>query len=640
MERAFPPALREKARQAFAASKLAYASEAWAQAEKVLDGYAAAWARERTDACEATAVRHEQSPELLDLRMACLDDRLRGLAATASLFAEADAAVVAHAASVARALPALASCADGQALRALPAPTPAQQGPANALRDGLAQIRVQVAAGRRSELFPRAQELADQARALGYGPLEADTLLELAIARLQNDQLQEAREIFLHAIAAGVRARMDPVVAAGWTRLIGVCIQLSRRDEAGLAAQFAQAAVSRLETIPAPARRSRSRWGCWRSSTATSIRSCSTCSARWPCSSRSRPASIRSRRSTSWPSRSPRRRTSLRRCRPPSGCSRSPSPCKGSSTSASARRRAWSATCSRATGSTRRRPSTSTARCRSSEAADGKDSMLLVDVLRERSGNSSSLRRFDDALADARRALQISVDRLGPDKFDAAFSRGYVADVLFARGEDALAKEQYRQALEVFDKVGEEVPAADLRGSLALIALREGRVPEARQLAERVLRTVQARLPPGTRSSPSISRCSAGWRCARRDFAEAHRLLTQSVEMMRAQRSARAATSGAASSGWPPWSWSRATPRARWRGWSGFEHAAQAASDQQFDDAYARLLLARSLWATGSDRPRARNLAAAAREEFAARGRGSRQELAEATRFLQLFGGR
>ena len=48
---------------------------------RVLTGYAQSWANMYEEACEATQVRGEQSAEVLDLRMSCLQERLGGLRA-------------------------------------------------------------------------------------------------------------------------------------------------------------------------------------------------------------------------------------------------------------------------------------------------------------------------------------------------------------------------------------------------------------------------------------------------------------------------------------------------------------------------------------------------------------------------------
>ena len=67
--------------------------DTWARVEGHLDAYADAWVAARTDACEATH-RGEQSPALLDLRMACLDERRTQLNATVEELAHADAKLV------------------------------------------------------------------------------------------------------------------------------------------------------------------------------------------------------------------------------------------------------------------------------------------------------------------------------------------------------------------------------------------------------------------------------------------------------------------------------------------------------------------------------------------------------------------
>jgi len=48
----------------------------------------------RRQACEATRFRGEQSEDLLDRRMLCLDQHLQDVAATTQLFAQADFQIV------------------------------------------------------------------------------------------------------------------------------------------------------------------------------------------------------------------------------------------------------------------------------------------------------------------------------------------------------------------------------------------------------------------------------------------------------------------------------------------------------------------------------------------------------------------
>ncbi len=59
--------------------------ESLAYVLRTLDAYRESWSRAEVDTCAATRVRGEQSERLLDLRMACLDDRRRSLGRTVSL---------------------------------------------------------------------------------------------------------------------------------------------------------------------------------------------------------------------------------------------------------------------------------------------------------------------------------------------------------------------------------------------------------------------------------------------------------------------------------------------------------------------------------------------------------------------------
>ena len=83
-------ARREQVSRAFMAVQKPFAGIAWQGARAVLDDYAREWARVYQDSCEATHVRGEQSANLLDLRMACLNDRRKILGAVADVFAHAD----------------------------------------------------------------------------------------------------------------------------------------------------------------------------------------------------------------------------------------------------------------------------------------------------------------------------------------------------------------------------------------------------------------------------------------------------------------------------------------------------------------------------------------------------------------------
>ena len=98
--------------------------QAFAGAARLLDDYVGRWASMYRDACEATHVRGEQSAEVLDLRMACLQERLTSVRALTDLFANADGKVVENAVGAASALPRLDRCADVPLLKAVIKPPP------------------------------------------------------------------------------------------------------------------------------------------------------------------------------------------------------------------------------------------------------------------------------------------------------------------------------------------------------------------------------------------------------------------------------------------------------------------------------------------------------------------------------------
>ena len=135
-----------------------------------------------TDACQATQVRGEQSAEVLDLRMACLNEHLGNARALSDVFAAADGKVVENAVSAAAALPPLDRCADVTLLRAVvkPPEDAATRKRVDDLRGELANLIALRDSGQCARAIPRAEALISNARRVGYQPLLADTLYESA----------------------------------------------------------------------------------------------------------------------------------------------------------------------------------------------------------------------------------------------------------------------------------------------------------------------------------------------------------------------------------------------------------------------------------------------------------------------------
>src|SRR5262249_45974600 len=115
--------LRAATRRAFVATGRPAASDIADRASAMLDDYTRGWLAMRRDACEATQVRGEQSPALLDLRMQCLDRRLGQVRALPALLARRpDPDLLPNAIPAVVGLQPLDGCADAAALTAATPP--------------------------------------------------------------------------------------------------------------------------------------------------------------------------------------------------------------------------------------------------------------------------------------------------------------------------------------------------------------------------------------------------------------------------------------------------------------------------------------------------------------------------------------
>ncbi|WP_437572108.1 protein kinase domain-containing protein [Sorangium sp. So ce542] len=250
---AWDGARRAEVRGAFVATGAPYAEEAARAAEAALDGYARGWAGMYTEACEATHARGEQSGELLDLRMACLGRRREALKALVDVLAAADARVVEAAAQAASRLPALDECASAEALTApmrLPV-DPGARARIDAARARLAEADAQRSAGRYAAGHALAQQVAGEAKALGYRPLEAEVMLALGRIEAGVGDAAAAEASLHQAVWAAQAGRHEAIAAEAAVALIQATgVALRRHAQAHQWAGFAEAAIERLGGSP------------------------------------------------------------------------------------------------------------------------------------------------------------------------------------------------------------------------------------------------------------------------------------------------------------------------------------------------------------------------------------------------------
>jgi tetratricopeptide (TPR) repeat protein len=191
---AWSPAQRAKIDQAFQAGGRPDAKAVFDHLVPIVDRWGDSWKQGYVAACEDTRVRRVQSEQLLDLRMQCLTRRLDEARATIDLLAAGGGDAIDHGLDAARALPAVAPCADTAALtsaKALPTTPEAQQQIA-AIRADLDHARAQRKLGRYAPGLAEARKALDAARKAQLPPLVADALL--AVGTLQSDLADKTAE--------------------------------------------------------------------------------------------------------------------------------------------------------------------------------------------------------------------------------------------------------------------------------------------------------------------------------------------------------------------------------------------------------------------------------------------------------------
>jgi tetratricopeptide (TPR) repeat protein/predicted Ser/Thr protein kinase len=239
---------RSHLRTALLESGLPYAKVAAEQVEATLDGYADAWAEMHTEACQATAVRHEQSEQLLDRRMVCLERRRIALDQLVDVLAQADRQTVERAVDAARALPDLAHCADVDALMAGEPPPPpgVEREQLDAVDRELAKSAALEASGRVKEGLEAAQLALAMSRELGSASRQAEASMAMASHYLELDDGSAAEPLLYRTVELADRSGQDRLRAAALSGLVGALGRQRRFDQARRFANFARAAFDRV----------------------------------------------------------------------------------------------------------------------------------------------------------------------------------------------------------------------------------------------------------------------------------------------------------------------------------------------------------------------------------------------------------
>ena len=208
-----------------------YAPAVWERTGRELDAYAEQWANMHRQACEATAVRGEQSPRMLDLRMRCLGRASVDLQTTVDTLATADGAVVQRAHELVAGLRPLSRCADTAALEAeVEPPLPGEAEAVEAVRLELSRSESLERVGR-YDAARTAAAAAAAVEGLDYEPIRTEVRLREGLV-LEHLGEYEASEAALDAaLLLAAKWRQYEAMATAASGLLYVVGYQRRRAE-------------------------------------------------------------------------------------------------------------------------------------------------------------------------------------------------------------------------------------------------------------------------------------------------------------------------------------------------------------------------------------------------------------------------
>jgi tetratricopeptide (TPR) repeat protein len=229
-------ARRGELQRAFLATGLPYAGDVWEGSRRILDPYVAGWLDMYRDTCEATHLRGEQSPELLDLRMRCLEHRRQELRALVDVFSAADGKVVENAVQAAQARTPLSSCVDAPTLatRVRLPEDPGMRKRVEELHTDLARVKALTDAGKFAEALPLAEAAVKAGREIGDSPLLAEALLHLEPAVSgASSQYKRSEAVLEEAVEAAIAGRDGQTLATALVTLIPIAGEHQQHFEEG-----------------------------------------------------------------------------------------------------------------------------------------------------------------------------------------------------------------------------------------------------------------------------------------------------------------------------------------------------------------------------------------------------------------------
>ncbi len=244
---------KQALREQFIASRRPYGEQTFQRLDAMVTDYGREWADMRISACEATHVHGEQSEQMLDLRMSCLDNRLgalRGLvrALEKDTASAAAGTVVDRALDAARRLPGIEACSDEtRLLEAFPLPhDPEKEAEIVAIGEQIEECEARLETGQSHAISGAALEVVASADELKFPPVQARAYFLLGRVQEQLGELKSAESSLHTAARLAAQARDDRLAAEVWIELMWLLgSRMGKYDEAFALGSLAEIAILR-----------------------------------------------------------------------------------------------------------------------------------------------------------------------------------------------------------------------------------------------------------------------------------------------------------------------------------------------------------------------------------------------------------
>ena len=205
---------RSKLVAAFARSKDPSARKTAKRVSAKLDEFAAGWVQQREKVCRATRVHGDQSTELMDRKMQCLDRQLRRVGALITRLQSADQRGIDRAMTAVHLIVRF-SCDNASALPAQH-PDPAVRKRVDALDEHLARLDAMRLTGQVRKAHTEVAKLRSQVESVGFAPLTVAYYWLLARTQASAGQARQAEDSLRNVVEGAARMGDDRLVARAW----------------------------------------------------------------------------------------------------------------------------------------------------------------------------------------------------------------------------------------------------------------------------------------------------------------------------------------------------------------------------------------------------------------------------------------